>query len=709
MCVPVCVCVCVVYDIITAKALSTCLSGLPYHRSKDMASDTPCCCHRWLTSLIILWCSIIVIFVHLTTTTATVAAADVALLETGVDTYQLVDCPAAMPILKAKIDARPQNIDNAPAYMLGGQTDSVPWSKDKTPEIGGLLGLFANPATRKKVVLAYGNTSYAAGGGSAPPPVTPMTLTSPFSVASVSKMITGAVFLHHHRDLLDSPVLDSCASACGLPQAFIDAFFSGVNSNITFREVLEHTSGLPDFFSDFGAGESVNGVMLNPFMARLFRNDMGPRQYMAPEDLLNFTATKLGAYAKTRGQYHYSNDGYILIGMAVEYLQRQRLSALIAKLFDEYVPCTQDLTCGLRFESDKPAWEAAAAAAATAAAAVGVGVRSPVEIRPNAPDPASAYMLMSGRWFDLSQATGSVPGDDTIGPALFKQAEQSRWATAGVVCSASSLANFMIALAQGNIPNVRATDFNTSGLHTNSPGLLGYAGAGGAGGWFDPRESRGLVVAGVTNIEPNNDGIKGLYTAALNEISACLNLSRTETLPAVMQPSCMQAQQQNGAADGDGQTTTTQPPANDGGGAAETDDSTSSAAVLIGASVGGSLSGLILLAALWYGYRKISSSSSSSSSSSLSAPSFSPPPLPSTTSSARTSALSGSTTGGSATSSGRSATNPSTVPKSESLGSKDVGVHDTKVDIESLKMAAPSAQVVTQEARDSSAIVSTGL
>lgn len=442
--------------------------------------------------------------------------------ETGVDTYELVDCPAAAPALQSKINDRPNAILYNPA-KLGGQPDSTPWSVNVTAGVGGLIGMFVNPATRKKVVLTHGNTSYAGGLL----PTSPIKSTDPFYVASVTKMFTGTVFLHHNRHLLDEPVLDTCGLACGVPQSFIDAFLSGDNSNITYRELIEHTSGLPNFFEDQG-----NGAGIPAFVARMVTDGT----YMAPEDLLRFSAANFPS--KQRGVYHYSNEAYILLGMAVEFLQKQRLSALITKLFDEYVPCSQDVTCGLRFEADMPAWRAIETADS--------GPRTAVEVRAHI-TPVSNYYLLNGQWYDLSSPE-SVPGN-SLARSFFQQGEQSRWSTAGAVCSASSLANFMIALSQGSIPNVSANDWWMSGNHTQSPGLLGQAGAAGAGGWFDPRDSRGFVVSGVTNIDPNNDGINGLYKDAFAALSVCLNDTAGGEAEVVV-PSCQHRNSPSGSGGG---------------------------------------------------------------------------------------------------------------------------------------------------------------
>ena len=41
-----------------------------------------------------------------------------------------------------------------------GLSVANPWNASEAVNVGGFLGLFANPATRKKVVLSHGNTTY---------------------------------------------------------------------------------------------------------------------------------------------------------------------------------------------------------------------------------------------------------------------------------------------------------------------------------------------------------------------------------------------------------------------------------------------------------------------------------------------------------------------------------------------------------------------
>ena len=118
----------------------------------------------------------------------------------------------------------------------------------------------------------------------------PVTADTAFPVASVSKTFTAAVIL----GLVEDGTLSLDASARSyLPSLPID-------SRITIRELLDHTSGLRDFF--FGAG--VDHALLSK-----------PTRVWDPARSLKYLGKP---YAKPGLSWHYSNTNYLLLGMIAE-------------------------------------------------------------------------------------------------------------------------------------------------------------------------------------------------------------------------------------------------------------------------------------------------------------------------------------------------------------------------------------------------------
>jgi D-alanyl-D-alanine carboxypeptidase len=167
-------------------------------------------------------------------------------------------------------------------------------------------------------------------------PVTPSTS---FAIASVTKTFTAALVLALAQDgtiELDEPVRTY------LPELKIDA-------RITVRQLLDHTSGLRDYF--FHA--SIDRALLK---------ERGRRWESA--DSLKYVGK---AYFKPGQGWHYSNTNYLVLGMLAERVGEAPLGDQIRARFLEplglrhtwYQPAeapTSDVAHGYRFEStDKDA------------------------------------------------------------------------------------------------------------------------------------------------------------------------------------------------------------------------------------------------------------------------------------------------------------------------------------------------------------------
>ena len=163
---------------------------------------------------------------------------------------------------------------------------------------------------------------------------TPVTPSTSFAIASVSKTFTAALVIALAQDgtiELDEPVRTY------LPELKI-------NTKITVRQLLDHTSGLDDYF-------------FHPTIDRLLLRDPDKRWDSA--DSLKYVGK---SYFKPGTGWHYSNTNYLVLGMVAERMGAAPLGQQIRDRFLEplglrhtwYQPTetpTSTFAHGYRFES----------------------------------------------------------------------------------------------------------------------------------------------------------------------------------------------------------------------------------------------------------------------------------------------------------------------------------------------------------------------
>ncbi|MCB1316621.1 MAG: beta-lactamase family protein [Leptospiraceae bacterium] len=131
----------------------------------------------------------------------------------------------------------------------------------------------------------------------------------PFHVASVGKLFTTVLI----AQLIESGRLDwDTRIAAVLPAADLQGLFvySGKDyaTEVSIEHLLTHTSGAADYFADRPAsGVGISELILNE-----------PERDWTPQDLLEFTRRYLHAHFAPGHGYHYSDTGYILLGLVVE-------------------------------------------------------------------------------------------------------------------------------------------------------------------------------------------------------------------------------------------------------------------------------------------------------------------------------------------------------------------------------------------------------
>ncbi|MGI9570872.1 MAG: serine hydrolase domain-containing protein, partial [Desulfobulbia bacterium] len=174
----------------------------------------------------------------------------------------------------------------------------------------------------------------------------PMQTDDQFQIASITKMITASLLMK----LAEKGLIDlDFGIGHYLPSTITDGLhvINGKDhgSEITTRQLLSHTSGLADFF---GEGETAEPGVL-PFVAEM---NAHPDKMWNPLKILDWTKSNLKAHFVPGQGWYYSDTGFLLAGLIIEYLTEQKLhTAMRAYLFD---PLYMNHTYTLFRESKRP-------------------------------------------------------------------------------------------------------------------------------------------------------------------------------------------------------------------------------------------------------------------------------------------------------------------------------------------------------------------
>jgi len=139
--------------------------------------------------------------------------------------------------------------------------------------------------------IAFGNTTGA---------------DQPFHVASVGKLFTATLIgrlVDEEKIGLDDPI------NLYLQQEVLDNLFvfEGVDhqDEVTIRQLLSHTSGVADYFA-----KEDNGLIETLYQT--------PDVFYTPMDLIHYTQENQKAVFAPGDGYHYTDTGYILLGLIIE-------------------------------------------------------------------------------------------------------------------------------------------------------------------------------------------------------------------------------------------------------------------------------------------------------------------------------------------------------------------------------------------------------
>jgi CubicO group peptidase (beta-lactamase class C family) len=164
---------------------------------------------------------------------------------------------------------------------------------------------YAYPGVSVAIIFPDGSTWAGTSGLADVEAGTPVTPATAFAIASVSKTFTAALVMALVQDGkigLDTPVTRY------LPELKVPA-------GVTVRQLLDHTSGLRDFF--FGRG--VDAALLKD-----------PSRHWETADALAFVGKP---YFKPGRGWHYSNTNYVILGMLAERVGRAPLGEQLRNRF----------------------------------------------------------------------------------------------------------------------------------------------------------------------------------------------------------------------------------------------------------------------------------------------------------------------------------------------------------------------------------------
>lgn len=149
----------------------------------------------------------------------------------------------------------------------------------------------------------------------------------PFHAASVGKLFTTVLIAR----LVEEGKLDWETKVLPiLGQKKLDRLYDlngkDYAAQVTIRQLLEHTSGIADYFADSpeGGGKSVAELMLE-----------FPDRSWTPDDLLDFHRKNLVPVGSPGEKFHYSDSGFVLLGMVIEKITGQPFhQALSEQIFN---------------------------------------------------------------------------------------------------------------------------------------------------------------------------------------------------------------------------------------------------------------------------------------------------------------------------------------------------------------------------------------
>lgn len=142
----------------------------------------------------------------------------------------------------------------------------------------------------------------------------------PFHIASIGKMFTTVLILQ----LVESGKLsldDSVQKILGeeiVKNLFV---YEGIDysDKVTISHLLSHTSGVADYFES----TEKNGKSVLEELTK------APENFWTPIDLVDFTRNNQKALTIPGGKFHYSDTGYVLLGLVIEKIAQNKYETVL--------------------------------------------------------------------------------------------------------------------------------------------------------------------------------------------------------------------------------------------------------------------------------------------------------------------------------------------------------------------------------------------
>jgi D-alanyl-D-alanine carboxypeptidase len=131
----------------------------------------------------------------------------------------------------------------------------------------------------------------------------------PFHIASIGKLFT--VVLIFQLIETGKIKLDTKISKVLNPETLKNLFvIDGVDYSheVSIEELLSHTSGIADYFESIDNNEKS---LLNEIQKQ-------PDKFWTPKEILEFTKNNQKPIARPKEKFHYSDTGYIILGLIIE-------------------------------------------------------------------------------------------------------------------------------------------------------------------------------------------------------------------------------------------------------------------------------------------------------------------------------------------------------------------------------------------------------
>ncbi|XCF07270.1 serine hydrolase domain-containing protein [Tamlana crocina] len=150
-------------------------------------------------------------------------------------------------------------------------------------------------------------------------------INSPFYTASITKMLTATAIgiLKDYKKLNFEDEIHKY-----LPESLVENLHvldgKEYSKELTIAHLLQHTSGLPDYFTDSTIDESPN--IINQLL-------LDTNKLWSPQEIIQFTKNKMEPHFAPGKDYHYTDTEYVLLALIIE-----KVSGLsLGEFFHEFI------------------------------------------------------------------------------------------------------------------------------------------------------------------------------------------------------------------------------------------------------------------------------------------------------------------------------------------------------------------------------------